>query len=37
MFFEIINKAGEFIAANPALVAMIIVIVEYVKRWTEKT
>ena len=35
MFFEIINKAGEFIAANPALVAMIIVIVEYVKRWTE--
>jgi hypothetical protein len=35
MLFVIINEAGKFIAENPALIAMIIVIVEYVKRWTE--
>ena len=35
MLFVIINEAGKFIADNPALIAMIIVIVEYVKRWTE--
>ena len=35
MLFMIINEAGNFIAENPALVAMIIVIVEYVKRWTQ--
>jgi len=33
MLFVIINEAAKFIAENPALVAMIIVIVEYVKRW----
>ena len=35
MLFVIINEAGKFIADNPALIAMIIVIVEYVKRWTK--
>lgn len=34
MLFVIISEAGKFIAENPALIAMILVIVEYVKRWT---
>lgn len=34
MLFVIINEAAKFIAENAALVAMILVIVEYVKRWT---
>ena len=34
MLFVIINEAGKFLADNPMLIAMILAIVEYVKRWT---
>ena len=35
MVFEIINNVSKFIADNPALIAMVVVVVEYVKRWVE--
>ena len=35
MLFDIVQSTMDFLEANPALIALVLAIVEYVKRWVQ--